>query len=72
MVMEERKCYLMVCMADYLMARWNKTINEFLDIDEKYGILEFLILCYEPFHLTGEAGIAEEVELFIKEQGGVL
>ena len=72
MSLEERKCYLMVCMADYLMARWKKTVQEFIVLDARYKILDFLLLGYEPFHLTGEAGIAEEVEAFVLAQGGVL
>ena len=72
MNLEERKTYLMVCMADYLMVRWNKTVHELLSLDSIYGILDFLMLGYEPFHLTGEAGIAEEVEAYIAAQGGTL
>ena len=72
MCLEERKCYLMVCMADYLMARWKKTVQEFIDFDTRFGILDFLISGYEPFHLTGEIGVSEEVEAFVIAQGGVL
>ena len=54
------------------MARWKKSMQDFLFMDEKYGILKFLLLGYESFHLTGEEGVAEEVEEFIKEQGGTL
>jgi len=72
MKLEERKSYLMVCMADYLMYRWGKTLQEFLHLDSLYGILDYLILSYEPFHLTGDEGIAEEVEEFIRLQGGTI
>jgi len=72
MKLEERKSYLMICMADYLMHRWKKTLQEFLHLDSLYGILGYLILGYESFHLTGDEGIAEEVEEFIRLQGGTI
>ena len=72
MTYEERECYLMVVTADYLMRRWKKNMQQFLIMDEQYGILNFILLGYEPFHLTGEQGVAEEVEAFIREQGGVI
>lgn len=72
MELAKRKSYLMVCMADYLMARWKKTVEEFLQLDALYGILDYLLIAYEPFHLTGEEGIAEEIEAFIGLQGGAV
>jgi len=72
MMLDERKSYLMVCMADFLMLRWQKTVHEFLYLDSLYGILDYLLLGYEPFHLTGDEGIAEDVEEFIRMQGGVI
>ena len=57
-------------MADYLMYRREKTLQEFLHLDSVYSILDYLILGYEQFHMTGDEGIAEEVEEFIRLQGG--
>ncbi|GHT02891.1 hypothetical protein AGMMS50276_32950 [Synergistales bacterium] len=42
--------------------RHNLNIEEFLDIDRKLNILGYIELCYEPFHLTGEEGILDEVD----------
>ena len=66
----ERKSYLMISVSDYLMYRWNKSLADFLHLDTLYGILDYLDLGYEPFHVTGNEGIAEEVENFIRMQGG--
>ena len=70
MKLAERQSYLMISVADYLMSRWNIGLTDFLHMDTSYGILDYLILGYEPFHLTGNEGIAEEIEEFIKLQGG--
>jgi len=34
------------------------TMNEFLELDERYNFLSFLRIGYEWFHLTGIKGIA--------------
>ena len=72
MTLSERVIFLQIDMMDYLMERWGKNTESFLELDEKYGILRFLRIGYEPFHLTGEEGIAEEVERYVAEQGGVI
>jgi hypothetical protein len=66
----ERAVYMQVNMMYYLIKRWGKTFEEFFELDAKYGILHFLRIGYEPFHLTGDEGIAMEVESYIKERGG--
>jgi len=72
MTLNERIIFLQVDMMDYLMQRWGTNTDAFLALDEKYKILRFLRIGYEPFHLTGDEGIAEEVENYISEQGGVI
>jgi hypothetical protein len=52
------------------MNRWNKTPEEFVELDEKYNILWYVRLSYEPFHLTGDEGIAEYIEEFVRNKGG--
>jgi hypothetical protein len=37
-------------------------IQEFNDLDRKVNILGFIEIGYEPFHLTGEEGILDEVD----------
>jgi hypothetical protein len=41
---------------------------EFVELDRKYGILRFIEIGYEPFHLTGTQGVIDEVEDYIKIQ----
>jgi hypothetical protein len=40
--------------------------SEFLELDKKYGILDFIALGYEPFHLTGNEGILDEIRSLVK------
>ena len=72
MSLEDNIIYLQVSMSGFLINRWGITPEKFVEFDGKYKILWYIRLCYETFHLTGDEGIAEEIEQFIKEQGGVV
>jgi hypothetical protein len=65
-----RAIILQVSMMYYLVNRWKKSFNEFFELDKKYSILRLIRDSYEPFHLTGEEGIAIEIENHIKQCGG--
>jgi hypothetical protein len=62
--------YLQVEIAHLYMKQHHLTPIEFLEMDKKYGILDFLETGYEPFHLTGSQGILQEVEDYIAIQTG--
>jgi len=47
------------------IARHNLSMQEFLAIDEEKDILGFLRLGYEPFHLTGDEGVLEELDGYV-------
>ena len=42
--------------------------SDFIDLDQKYGILRFIEVGYEPFHLTGTQGVIDEVDDYIRIQ----
>jgi hypothetical protein len=42
--------------------RHKMSIHEFNELDSKVNILRFIEIGYEPFHLTGEEGILDEVD----------
>jgi len=48
--------------------RHNISIREFLDLDHKINILGYIERCYEPFHLTGEEGILDELDEYCRAQ----
>jgi hypothetical protein len=42
------------------------TIDEFLKLDRQTDLLPFVAAAYEPFHLTGDLGILEEVDDYVR------
>jgi len=63
--------FLQIEIANEYMKRYNLSLDEFIELDEKYAILEFIEDGYEPFHLTGTEGILEEVHEYINEQRAI-
>ena len=57
--------FLQVHFSRLFMARHNLTPEEFLELDEKKDIIGFLRLGYEPFHLTGDEGVLEELDAYV-------
>ena len=47
------------------MERHKLAPQEFLELHKKKDILGFLRLGYEPFHLTGDEGVLEELDAFV-------
>jgi len=41
---------------------------QFVEIDKQYHILHFLEIGYEPFHLTGDEGVLDELDEIVAEQ----
>jgi len=47
------------------MARHGLTTQEFLTLDKDKDIIGFLRTGYEPFHLTGDEGVLEELDAYV-------
>jgi hypothetical protein len=62
--------YLQAEIAHAYMRRHKLKPLDFVDLDRKYGILRFIEIGYEPFHLTGTQGVIDEVEDYIRIQRG--
>ncbi|GHU43343.1 hypothetical protein FACS1894111_08780 [Clostridia bacterium] len=58
--------YLQAEIANEYMRQHKLKPIEFVELDRKYGILHFLEIGYEPFHLTGTQGVVDEVDDFIR------
>jgi len=41
---------------------------QFVERDRQYHILHFLEIGYEPFHLTGDEGVLDELDAIVAEQ----
>jgi len=57
--------FLQISISRLFMERHNLSPSEFLALDAKKDILGFLRLGYEPFHLTGDEGILEELDSYV-------
>jgi hypothetical protein len=60
--------HLQTEIAHAYMRQHNLKPADFVDLDQKYGILRFVEDGYEPFHLTGTEGVIDEVEDYIRIQ----
>ena len=57
--------FLQVSISRLFMERHGLSPEEFLALDAQKDILGFLRLGYEPFHLTGDEGILEELDYYV-------
>ena len=57
--------FLQVSISRLFMERHGLNPKEFLALDAQKDILGFLRLGYEPFHLTGNEGILEELDFYV-------
>jgi hypothetical protein len=60
--------YLQVRLAHKYMKRHNITIEQFRQQDFDYDILGFLEDGYEPYHLTGDEGVLDEIDAIVATQ----
>lgn len=71
-MMETRRfnyvAYYQVGIARKYMRRHNLTPLQFVERDRQYHILHFLEIGYEPFHLTGDEGVLDELDEIVSEQ----
>ena len=60
--------HLQTEVAHAYMREHNLKPADFVDLDRKYGILQFIEIGYEPFHLTGTQGVIDEIDDYIRIQ----
>ena len=57
--------FLQIHISRLFMERHGISPKEFLELDAQKDILGFLRLGYEPFHVTGDEGILEELDTYV-------
>jgi len=57
--------FLQVHFSRAFMTRHDLTTQEFLALDNEKDIIGFLRIGYEPFHLTGDEGVLEELDAYV-------
>ena len=60
--------YFQVGIARKYMRRHNLTPLQFVERDKLFHILHWLEVGYEPFHLTGDEGVLDELDEIVAEQ----
>ncbi|MDR1060085.1 MAG: DUF3791 domain-containing protein [Clostridiales bacterium] len=68
MVKINHELFLQVHIANLYMRRHNLTKEQFLELDRECDILRFLEIGYEPYHLTGDEGVLDEIDEIVDEQ----
>jgi len=70
--MEMRKfndvAYYQISIARKYMRRHNLSPLQFVEMDKQFHILNYLEIGYEPFHLTGDEGVLDELDDIVSEQ----
>ena len=56
---------IQVSIFSFLPRYWNKNLDEIIEMDEQYGLLEIIKAGYETFHVRGDCGIANELAKII-------
>jgi hypothetical protein len=60
--------YFQAGIAMQYMRRHGLTPLQFVEMDKKYKLLHLLEIGYEPFHLTGDEGVLDELDEIVEEQ----
>jgi len=58
--------YMQIRVANLYRKANEMTIADFLKLDRKINFLLFVADAYEPFHLTGDLGILDEVDDYVR------
>ena len=58
--------FMQIHISRLFMERHGLSPKDFLTLDARKDILGFLRLGYEPFHLTGDDGILEELDAYVE------
>lgn len=63
---------MQITLIPILTKSWSISFQQLKDLFVKYDILEYIDTCYEQFNSAGNQGIIDEIEEYIKLQGGTI
>ena len=58
--------YMQIRVANLYRNAHGMSIDDFIVLDRQTDLLQFVADAYEPFHLTGDSGILEEVDDYVR------
>ena len=62
--MDGKTLFLVHCLEEYRIAK-NVTGKLVINLFKQYGVLDYIIDCYEALHMTGPAYIVDDIDQFI-------
>ena len=57
--------FLIYCIEIYRAVK-NMTGKQTIELFSQYGVLDFILSCYEALHTTGPDYIIEDIDLFVE------
>ena len=57
--------FLVFCLEIYKVAK-HMTGKQVIELFKRYGIMDYVLSCYEALHTTGTNYIVEDIDLFIE------
>ncbi|MDR0910272.1 MAG: DUF3791 domain-containing protein [Spirochaetaceae bacterium] len=57
--------FLQIHIASLYCRKHKLSTKQFLELDKRCNFLGFIEKAYEPFHLTGDKGILEEMDKYV-------
>ena len=69
---EDKVLAFQISMIPILMETWHLSAKELADVFKEYDLLNYMDVALEMFNSTGTPGIIDELEDYIKIQGGTI
>lgn len=63
---------MQITLIPILAKSWNMNFRQLSTLFKEYDVLSYIVVCYEMFNSTGNQGIINELEEYIKIQGGTV
>ena len=57
-----------VVVANLFKERYHLTSDEFIELNDKYAVLDFIFDCCESFCKTGDEGVLDDIHEYIEKQ----
>jgi len=57
--------FLVYCLETYKATK-NLSGREVIEMFKHYGVMDYILSCYEALHTTGKNYIIEDIDLFVK------
>ena len=57
--------FLVYCLETYKATK-NLSGREVIELFKRYGVIDYILSCYEALHTTGRNYIVEDIDLFVE------